>query len=49
MSYVISAYFIFYVSIFIYSARLIIQCSFLVKNNEDKNIDRISRGECFVD
>ena len=43
MSYVISAYLIFYASIFIYSARLIIRCNNLEKNNEGKNINRVSR------
>ena len=43
MSYVISAYLIFYVSIFIFSARTVLRCNILEKKlKENKRIDGIS-------
>ena len=38
MSYVISAYLVFYISIFIYATRLIIRCNHLEQENEDNSI-----------
>ncbi len=35
MSYVISAYIVFYMSIVAYATRLIIKCNYLEKENED--------------
>ena len=53
MSYVISAYLVFYISIFIYATRLIIRCNHLEQENEDNSITinllesvRQLRGEC---
>gem|GEM_PF-3440623 len=40
MSYVISAYLVFYLSIFIYATRLIVRCGLLEEKNEESQIGR---------